>query len=358
MRSLFIKRSTASDYLLLFLVAGAVSVLGTRFYLYINDYPIITMGRSNLHLAHALVGGFFLTLSNILLFTYHGRRLRQVAAIIGGIGFGQFIDELGKYTTSDNNYFFKPTPMLIYLIFILLFFIYRNLDKYTPRKPKEILYDMLEYFEAIFENKFHPPAQKEIVAALQSVIENSEQSYALIAEGMLGMLRKLKPQPVKSNQYLDKIRSSWKWIDEVTTERRPIFYVILLLFLVYIANTAVGTYFFLQQVIWRQSQVIHYAVDTRYELAMVLAQLSSQITSSVIILRGLLMLIGRKRIRALELFKTGLAINILVTQIFTFYFQQFSASVGLLITIAMFFIVHNILEDTKNEVLEIELETD
>jgi hypothetical protein len=357
MRTVFIKRSTASDYLLLFLVAAAVSILATRLYLYIYNYPIINFSQSNIHLAHALIGGFFLTLSNILLFTYHGRRLRQVAAIVGGVGFGQFIDELGKYVTSDNDYFFKPVPMVIYLIFIFLFFVYRNLDNYTPRKPKEILYDTLEYFEAIFENKFNPPARKEIAKALQSVINDNQPSYAVIAEGMLGMLKNLKSHPSKTNQYLDRIRSSWKWIEEFTTERRPVFYVILFLFLVYIGNTAIGTYFFLQEVIWRQSQLIHYAIDTRVEFGMVFFQVSSQIISAIIICRGLMMLVGRNRIRALELFKTGLAINILITQIFTFYFQQFSASIELIITIFIFFVVHNMLEDARNEALEIETET-
>jgi len=33
----------------------------------------------------------------------------------------KFIDELGKFITSDNNYFFQPTISLIYIVFIIIF---------------------------------------------------------------------------------------------------------------------------------------------------------------------------------------------------------------------------------------------
>ena len=56
-----------------------------------------------------------------ILVTFLGRAPRRTAAVVGGVGFGFFIDELGKFVTSDNNYFFKPAAAMIDALFIGLF---------------------------------------------------------------------------------------------------------------------------------------------------------------------------------------------------------------------------------------------
>ena len=38
-----------------------------------------------------------------LLVTFLGRSPRFPSAVVGGVGFGFFIDELGKFITSDNT---------------------------------------------------------------------------------------------------------------------------------------------------------------------------------------------------------------------------------------------------------------
>jgi hypothetical protein len=53
--------------------------------------------------------------------------IKIITAVVAGSGFGFFIDELGKFITQDNNYFFKPAASLIIIIFILIWIIARYL---------------------------------------------------------------------------------------------------------------------------------------------------------------------------------------------------------------------------------------
>jgi hypothetical protein len=54
---------------------------------------------------------------------------KPVAAVLGGIGFGLFIDEVGKFVTKDVNYFYRPAIAIIYVCFVLLFGVIRWLAR-------------------------------------------------------------------------------------------------------------------------------------------------------------------------------------------------------------------------------------
>ena len=117
----FIRDANGADMLEMFLVFAIATILATRGFLALTGWP--QLGGGGLHIAHMLWGGLGMLAALILLLSFWSPALRNAAAVIGGIGFGLFIDELGKFITSDNNYFFQPAIAVIYVVFILLFLV-------------------------------------------------------------------------------------------------------------------------------------------------------------------------------------------------------------------------------------------
>lgn len=99
----------------IFVLSSVLTILGIRIFLEITGYPQI--GNGNLHVAHMLWGGLALTGVGLYLLLSEQPH-RYLSALVSGVGFGFFIDEVGKFVTSDNNYFFKPSAFLIYIIIL------------------------------------------------------------------------------------------------------------------------------------------------------------------------------------------------------------------------------------------------
>jgi hypothetical protein len=127
----------AGNLLETLLVSAVAAILGLRAYLRATGYPQV--GGGGLHVAHMLWGGLLMLVALVLLLAFLGHTRRRLAAVIGGLGFGVFVDELGKFITSDNNYFYKPTVGLLYVLFVVLFLAFRAIEHQRPFSPAEAL---------------------------------------------------------------------------------------------------------------------------------------------------------------------------------------------------------------------------
>lgn len=161
-------------------VSAVATVLLIRVFLFLTGWPII--GGEKLHIAHMLWGGFFMLSAIVLLLAFLGSRIQYWAAILGGIGFGFFIDELGKFITKDNNYFFQPTFMLMYLIFVGLYFILRSLEKQIKLTEEERVINALDLSQDAILKQVDVEDRIQLMA-----LSESSGKYA----GILGQLRQM-----------------------------------------------------------------------------------------------------------------------------------------------------------------------
>ncbi len=126
-------REGAERSLLLVIVSFVVAVVGTRWFLQATGYPQV--GGGELHIAHMLWGGLALVIAALLGLVVSASWVPAVMAILTGAGTGLFIDEVGKFITASNDYFYPLAAPLIYglvLALALVFLLVRHREGASP----------------------------------------------------------------------------------------------------------------------------------------------------------------------------------------------------------------------------------
>ncbi|MEP7040090.1 MAG: hypothetical protein ABI864_00795 [Chloroflexota bacterium] len=183
-----VRREGAEQYLFLTLVSFAATVMATRVYLELTGYPRI--GGGELHVAHALFGGFFLIVAAVLPISLTGRRVYRLAAVLGGIGIGLFIDEVGKFITTRNDYFYPAAAPLIYATFLLTVLVYLRVRRQTKPDPRSLLLTSLQLLEETVDNDLQARERDELrhrlsAAAVLAPLEDQRR----LATTLLGFVQ-------------------------------------------------------------------------------------------------------------------------------------------------------------------------
>lgn len=175
-----LRRLYAEKYLVWMLLSFAVSISMTRLFLEITGYPQI--GSHELHIAHVLWGGMFLFAASILPIIFANRWVYMASAILGGIGIGLFIDEVGKFITQTNDYFYPPAAPIIYVFFLITFLIYTIVRRPVPRDVRSEFYYIFEELEEVLDHDFSDEERKSIQQRLDHIsANNSDPIFARLA---------------------------------------------------------------------------------------------------------------------------------------------------------------------------------
>lgn len=319
-----IRNLEAPEYLENFLISAVSSILIIRSYLAIADYPKIEFG--DFHIAHMLFGGFLMLFALLATLIFLNRIAKTFAATVGGIGFGMFIDELGKFLTKDNNYHYQPTIALIYVIFILLFLLIKLINRFKKIKPREYTINTLEYIK---EAIIHELDKEEKKLALSYIKKADKKDPIVIL--LKKILSDIDSLPVNKKSIIYQIRSTIRKIYRKLIKIRGFAtLVIFVSLIVAIINLLEGMSAIL--IVRSFSQWGHF--------------LSASL-SFIFALFGAYAIYNNRRLLGYEMFRFAVLISIFLTQFFKFFNQQLVAIFGLVISIFLWNVLQTLIHQER-----------
>ena len=303
-----------------FFVSAVVAVLLIRAWLSLTGYPQI--GGDGLHIAHLLFGGVGMLVALLSSLAFLGRRTRTFAAIVGGAGFGAFIDELGKFITSDNNYFYQPAMALIYVIFVLLFIAGNRLATDSDLTPDERLAQALDVItSAVTEG--YPKRERD--EAMQLLTQSDPKNPLVPAlEHALEQIAATPDRPVSlAEREAARVGKSYTWL----VGQRWFLSLVLVL-------AGLSTVFGLRSL---SITVLTDPVDRRLQAYVESTAglfLIASLIGSMLLIVGLVHLRG-SLLAAFQWFRRSVLVSLLVAQPLAFYEQQLTALVGLVLNLVL-----------------------
>lgn len=299
-----------------FIISSLIAILGIRTFLKITRYP--QLGGEGFHISHMLWGGLLMFVALMLLITLLSNETKRLAAIIGGLGFGTFIDELGKFITSDNNYFYQPTFSLIYIFFVLVYLFFQFIENRREFTKKEYLVNSIELMKDAVINDLDNNEKDRAMEYLKKA-----QSQGKIAQTLHELYQKIdtiKPPPQNiftrsrlyfKQRYLDIISIPWfKNIVITFFLLQGVLSVVIALLLVLKFKTYILPALLLPHSFSTTSfNIVHFA---------------STVLATILILIGISRMYT-SRLNAYIMFKRSTLVSILLTQVFAFYYSPVRA---------------------------------
>ena len=327
------------------LICAITTILIVRTELYLTNYPQI--GGHGLHIAHLLWGGLLMVISLAIVLAFVVPAARQVAAVAGGIGFGLFIDEVGKFVTADNNYFFKPSAAIIYCVFVVAFVAVRQLERARAFTMREYLLNAIELVKDVPMRRMGEE-RRERAAALLERADQSDPLVPLLRQ-MLDDPRSLHPRPRwPGARLVSSLRARFLAAVERPGFQRLMIVLIalwVLALLIQLAGLAAFTTPSAEpgEVFRLGSHVTNVPLSSSDRGFVRWALFISTLVAVALALAGLLRLVQGRRKAALTLLERALLVSIFLIQVFAFAHSQFTAAIGLFIDVGLFAAVRTML---------------
>jgi hypothetical protein len=332
--------------MLLMLIGFAASVLGTRAFLALTGYPQV--GGGTLHISHALWGGLLLFLAALIPLLVVNRVVLIWAALLAGIGAGLFVDEVGKFITADNDYFFPAAAPIAYALFLLAVWLYARVRGARARGARAQLHVALELLGDAIDDGLSERDRAQLRQRIGSAAADPNHRHLQpLAAAMLGLTRPgvLPLREHRPGQVARLVAAVRAWMDRTLTQGRlraglvaalGVLGLFVLSDLTAIVAVAVdlrdGT---TGEVLSTANEFTRINIEDRRGVLLLLvrALLDACVGAALIVATGLL-LRGVAR-RAARLAQAGLLTSLSAVNLLVFYLDQFAAAASALSQLAV-----------------------
>lgn len=327
----FVRNMDAYNYAEVFLVCAVSAILTIRLFLHMTGYPQI--GNGTLHIAHMLWGGLLMLVSIVMLIAFIGRRTELWAAILGGAGFGTFIDEVGKFVTKDNDYFFEPSVAIMYMVFILMVLAVHMIRSGWTFTKREYLINALRGLE---EAALRDLDEDEKRRALMFLAKSDSEDP--LTSPVRELIINTTPIPTRSPGIYIRLKRRFVEFYGRVAGSRYFRAGIVIFFLLQLSATLGYVAFFTLFFGLGKEKLMNIQVLENITLKLTgltfidKAQIFSSLLSGVFVVLGVYY-IRKSRLRAYGMFERSVLVSILLTYVFIFYEEQFAALAGLIFNV-------------------------
>jgi hypothetical protein len=339
-RKVFLRNVRARDQLDIFLISAVSSLLLVRFYLHVAGYP--QLGGGDFHVAHMLYGGVLMMIALTITFAFLGARALRISAVLGGIGFGVFIDELGKFITKDNDYFFHPAVGIIYAIFICLYLVFNFVSREQKLSSREYQLNALSQLEEAIIRDMDSFEKKRVAELLQKA--NQKSQFTKTLWHFLDEVEAVPPgRPHHVKVIFQKLSRAYNrfWHSRSSNMVVQLVFVVqAVVFLLAVIATVYNNFDQVRDLIVSGKEL--------YSSQLLVGQLvASGIAASFAVVGAVLL--PQSRVRAFEQFRRATLINLYLTQFFVFSRIQFQALPGFLFNLLLLGLISYVLYQEKHD---------
>ncbi len=321
-----VRREGAERYLLITLLSFAASVMLTRLFLQVSGYPQV--GGKTLHIAHVLWGGLLLFVAALLPLLFANRSVYGVSALLSGVGVGLFIDEVGKFITQTNDYFYPAAAPIIYALFLLVTLLYWRLHRPARRSDRADLYQALDGLAEVIDHDLEQHELLDLKRRLRAVAQEQrgDPDLARLAQALLDYLDSPSLHVVPNGTVPGaplwlRIQSAWE--RRIT---RPVLRISLLVGLVIVGLPgAIGLVEFAMHFVG-----VGAPAGTGADAATVMQVAVEALTDVPLLVAAGLIAAGRER-RGIAVAFVSLLVSLTALNLVDFYFDQFRAAVEALL---------------------------